>query len=162
VDVATGIVLPTLPRNELLAYLCVHGTFSGWHRLKWLADLNALLQKEDAEGLRRLLQRATALGVDRPTACGVLLCRTLFGLPLEPAFEARLQCSFAVRQLTKVALRALVRGEAEEITDRRWGTAPIHASNLLLRRGIPYKIADIRQKVGRMLLQQSRRYLQVD
>ena len=157
VKVTPGITLPTLARDDLISYLCVHGTFSGWNRLKWIADLNALLQKEDEAGLERLHSHAASLGADRPLGCGLLLCHSLFRLPLQPALKARLQNSLPVRQLAKVGLGALTIGGATEITDRKFGTAPIHASNLLLSRGAGYKIADIRQKLGRLTLQRSYR-----
>ena len=162
VEVAPSIALPTLGREDLLVYLCVHGTFSGWYRLKWIADLNALLQAEDAAGRERLFERAVALRVERPVACGLLLCCALFGLELEPALAARLRRSFAVRQLVNVALRALVLGHAREITSRRLGTALIHASNLLLRPGFRYKMGDISQKGGRLILQRGRRVAKAD
>jgi hypothetical protein len=34
VSVASGITLPTLAKDELFAYLCVHGASSAWFRLK--------------------------------------------------------------------------------------------------------------------------------
>ena len=36
--------IPTLPAPRLLLYLCVHGALDGWLRLKWLADIAALLR----------------------------------------------------------------------------------------------------------------------
>jgi hypothetical protein len=36
--------IPTLPVSRLLLYLCVHGALDGWLRLKWLADIGALLR----------------------------------------------------------------------------------------------------------------------
>ena len=35
--------LRTLGEEDLFAYLCMHGALHWWHRLKWLADINALL-----------------------------------------------------------------------------------------------------------------------
>lgn len=43
VEVACGIELPTLARDEPSAHLCVHGASSAWFRLKWITDLAALI-----------------------------------------------------------------------------------------------------------------------
>ena len=45
VTVAKHIALPTLARDELFAYLTVHGASSAWFRLKWITDLAALLAR---------------------------------------------------------------------------------------------------------------------
>ena len=43
--------IPTLPALPLLLYLCVHGALDGWLRLKWLADIVALLHTMTGEQL---------------------------------------------------------------------------------------------------------------
>ena len=40
-----------LPAPRLLLYLCVHGALDGWLRLKWLADIGALLHTMTPEQL---------------------------------------------------------------------------------------------------------------
>ena len=46
-DVALSetITLRSMDDELLFAYLCAHGAGHGWYRLKWLADLNALLSE---------------------------------------------------------------------------------------------------------------------
>ena len=46
--------MPTLADEPLYAYLCVHGASSAWFRLKWIADLNALLAGRTAEEIAAL------------------------------------------------------------------------------------------------------------
>jgi hypothetical protein len=48
--------------KTLFAYLCMHGALHWWNRLKWLADLNALLACTPEHGIERLLQSAEARG----------------------------------------------------------------------------------------------------
>ena len=45
VELLPAIALPTLRRDELFAYLCVHGASSAWFRLKWICDLAALIEQ---------------------------------------------------------------------------------------------------------------------
>ena len=55
--------LRTMGEEDLLAYLCMHGALHWWNRLKWLADVNALLaQTPDIE---RLVHAAEARGAGR-------------------------------------------------------------------------------------------------
>ena len=52
--------IPTLPVSRLLLYLCVHGALDGWLRLKWLADIAALLGSMTAEQLAQTVEVAAA------------------------------------------------------------------------------------------------------
>ena len=50
-----------MPAQRLLLYLCVHGALDGWLRLKWLADIAALLRTMDAQQLRSTAALAALL-----------------------------------------------------------------------------------------------------
>jgi hypothetical protein len=151
VDVAPGIVLPTLGRDELFAYLCVHGALTAWSRLKWPADLAALLARED--DLEGLYRRASALAPGRAVPQALLVCEALFGLPLGPLSD-ELRRDKRNLWLARTALETMVRGGADaELGDQRLGTARIHYSILYLQKGLRYKAGDI----GRQLRRLSRR-----
>src|SRR5689334_3190109 len=61
VVLADGIVVRTLAPDDLFAYLCVHGARHAWSRLKWLADLNALLVSTNAD-IEHLYRHAQRIG----------------------------------------------------------------------------------------------------
>ena len=94
VPVAGGTVR-TLNDADLFAYLCVHGANHAWFRLKWLADLNALLGRIGDGAVATLVRHAQARGAGLCAAQALLLCRTIFG-------------------------RALPAGLAEELARDRW------------------------------------------
>ena len=74
--------IPTLPAPRLLLYLCVHGALDGWLRLKWLADIGALLHTMTAEQLappQRPQHEQQALP---QFSAAVLLCQDLLGYDL--------------------------------------------------------------------------------
>src|SRR3954471_640727 len=50
VELAPGMAVPTLARDELFAYLCVHGATHAWSRLKWLAGRGAPGSPEGPQG----------------------------------------------------------------------------------------------------------------
>jgi hypothetical protein len=149
VEVARGHVLPTLATDELFAYLCVHGASSAWFRLKWIADVGALIGGCAPAEIERLYRRSQALGAGRSAAQALLLCRRLFGTALPPALAAELSADRVNRWLLAIALRKLAgRAVATELHDTRLGTATIHLMQLGLLPGVRFKLAEF----GRQLV----------
>ena len=109
VPVAPGISLPTLPSQELMPYLLLHGATHGWFRLKWLADVSALLAGMSSPERRGIIERAYKDGLDRPTLQGFELCRMLFGLDVPEAPNAEVVTLLLVR----FALQAIAAREPE-------------------------------------------------
>jgi hypothetical protein len=154
VEVAKGRFLSTLAADELFAYLAVHGASSAWFRLKWLADLAALLAPLAPAEIERLYRRSLELGAGRAPAQALLLCRRLFGTALPPALAAELEADRANRWLVAIALRKLAgRSVATELNDLRLGTASIHLMQLGLLPGLKFKLGEL----GRQLVDPSDR-----
>ncbi len=146
---ARGRFLPTLTTDELFAYLCVHGASSAWFRLKWIADVGALLAPSPPAGIERLYRRSQALGAGRAAAQALLLCGRLFGTALPPALLAELRADRTNRWLLAIALRKLAgRSLATELPETRFGTASIHLMQLGLLPGLKFKLGEI----GRQLV----------
>lgn len=136
VEVATGIVLPTLARDELFAYLCVHGMASGWHRLKWLADLAALLDGLSEQEICRLYASSQALGSGRAAGQALLLAHLLFEIDIGGALARQLERDRVTRWLVRIALAQMAgRHDLKEPTEVWFGTLTIHLSQLLLAPG---------------------------
>ena len=92
--------VPTLPSESLFLYLCVHGALDGWLRLKWLADIAALLRKMSPEQLGAIARAAITRQVLPEFSAAILLCQQMLGFdqvppecldPEEPAV-ARILC----------------------------------------------------------------------
>jgi hypothetical protein len=79
VILAEGVMLRTLAPDDLFAYLCVHGACHSWSRLKWLADLNALLVSTHAD-IEHVYRYAQRIGAGACAAQALLLCERLLGL----------------------------------------------------------------------------------
>lgn len=141
IAIAPGIEVPTMGDALLYPYLFAHGAHHGWFRLKWLADVAALITHEGPEGAERRYREARALGVGRCAAQGLLLMHTLLGLPLDAAFVAALRADPVHRRLVAVAMGAMAgRFEAEEHASPYARTMlPVLFASLLLRRGLGYK-----------------------
>jgi hypothetical protein len=147
VEIAPGIRLPTLARDELFAYLCVHGATHAWSRMKWIADVSALVSRFESRELDRLYRRSLELGVGRCSAQALLLSERLFGLKLPAELSAELRADAATRRLVRIALRTMAGRHAEtELDDTVLGTVPIHLSHFLLAPGWRYKASEVRRK----------------
>lgn len=142
--IAPGIVVPTLGDELLFPYLFAHGAHHGWFRLKWLADMAALLGN-DAAGPEARYREAQRYGVGRCAAQGLLLMHEWLGLDLSPEFAAELRRDRAHRRLVRVAKNCLA-GEFEA-TEHASPTArtmlPVLMSGLMLRPEISYKLSEL-------------------
>ena len=136
--------LRTLGEEDLFAYLCMHGALHSWNRLKWLADVNALLASKAVDGVERLVRAAEARGAGRAADQALLLCRSLFQMPLPASVAATLDKSATVRWLETTALKAMTTGQGEhDPHDVRFGTTRGSLSAFLLNRSWRYRQAEL-------------------
>lgn len=148
VRVAEGVTLPTFARDELFAYLCVHGTHHGWSRLKWLADVAALMGDDPGEA-GRLHDASLRLGAGRCSAVALSLCNRLLGTSLPVGLAGDLRADRGVRWLEATALWAMAGGDdgGAEFGDSPREIVRLQASHLLLNRGWRHWLGDIRHKL---------------
>ena len=100
-------LLRTLSEGDLFSYLCTHGTVSRWFRLKWLADIQALLSGKSPEEVARLFDVARARGAERAAGLALWLCRRLWDLPLPAAVAERLDADRSLPWLERICINAL-------------------------------------------------------
>jgi hypothetical protein len=106
VVVADSMSVRTLARDDLFAYLCVHGAHHAWSRLKWLADLNAFIAATDAD-IVHLHRHAQAKGAGLCSGQALLLCQRLFALPLPDGLASELLGTGRARKLYAIAADAM-------------------------------------------------------
>lgn len=145
VAIAKGIDVPTMGDGLLFPYLFAHGAHHGWFRLKWLADVAALLSHEGPGGAETRYREARKLGVGRCAAQALLLAHDLLGLELDGGFHEALLIDPAHRRLLRVAHECV--GGEFEATEHASPTArtmlPVLLSGLILRRGLGYKWGEL-------------------
>lgn len=109
--------LPSLARPELLVYLAVHGASTNWHRLKWIADFNALSRQSTIQQLEAAQISAAAMGTRDIYDSAVMLSATLFNaspsLPL-PAVSRH------AKYLLNASLRNLTAPHKSTVRDADW------------------------------------------
>jgi hypothetical protein len=141
VPLAGAAGLRTLGEEDLFAYLCMHGALHWWNRLKWLADVNALLASTPQDGVERLIRAAQARGVGRAAAQALLLSRRLLGTPLPIELLDR---SATLDWLEATALNAMTVGQGEhDPHEVRFGTTRGSLSTALLSRSWQYRLAEL-------------------
>ena len=100
----TGAVVATLAQPHLFAYLTVHGASSAWFRLKWIADLAAILSPLAPSRIDELYRSSRELGAGRSPALALLLCHWLFETPLSEPLLEEIGSDAAVRRLFRTAV----------------------------------------------------------
>lgn len=137
--------LRTLGEEDLFSYLCMHGALHWWNRLKWLADINAILATVPDRDVEDLIRAAGARGVGRAAAQALLLCKRVFATPLPDRLIARLAKNTTMRWLEATALNAITVGQGErEPRERRFGTTRGSLSTVLLSSSWRYQLTELR------------------
>jgi hypothetical protein len=136
--------LRTLGEEDLFTYLCVHGAIHWWNRLKWLADINALLASTPGHGVEHLVRAAEARGAGRAAAQTLLLCRNLLGMALPARLTATLGRRATERWLAATAVNVMTAGAGEEHPHEvRFGTTRGSLSTFLLNPSWRYRLAEL-------------------
>ena len=144
VRLSAGAELRTLGDEDLFAYLCTHGAYHWWNRLKWLADINALLTATD-RGIEQLVGAATARGAARAADQALLLCSRLLMTSLPTTVLRKSKSSAITHWLEATALAAMTSDQGEHKPhDARFGTTRGSLSTLLLRPNWRYRLAELK------------------
>lgn len=155
VRIGPSLTLPTLALDELVSYLCAHGASSAWFRLKWIADLAALLAPFDSGEIDRLYARTQALGAGRAADVGFILCHDLFGTDVDSRLLERLRAGAANRTLLALVRRSLTgRAVDTELSEIPAGTLGIHLFQIGVLPGLRHKLL-----AGAVALRSLARYL---
>ncbi len=150
VEVAGNVQLETLARDELFAYLCVHGASSAWFRLKWLADFAAYLAGSDQTETSRLYDRAVGLGADVPAAAALILAHRLFGVAVAPERLRKWKRRPAIRLLVHASVKSMTGSRGEiELRQVPLGTIWIHLAQLVM---IPSKSGMVSEARRQLLI----------
>jgi hypothetical protein len=122
----------TLSRPDLLLYLCVHGANHMWFRLKWLADVQALLRQSGPQTVPRLLADARDCGCERAVGQTLALLHLLYGLP---AVELLPPMDATTSALVRSAIDAMTAGQAAlELEAIPFATTHVAAARFRLKR----------------------------
>lgn len=132
IDLLPGAPVPVLPLSLSALYLCVHGGEHGWARLKWLADIGALLHS-GAVDAATIYADACAQRIRRLVGPGLILSHRIYGTPLPVALARDMRRDWRMRRLVDVAWSCLVGDEdARELEERPFATTRKNLSHYLV------------------------------
>ena len=146
VKIGGGIELRTLTDDDLFAYLCLHGASHAWERLKWLADVAALITNDSEADAHRRLDAARMHNAHHSVAQAFLLCDRLFGTPGAAAMAGELRRHRRYHWLECLALRAMLR--VSELGQAQLDSLPAHTSHFLLGSGLAYPAIEFWDKLN--------------
>lgn len=141
----------TLAPDDLFAYLCVHGAQHAWSRLKWLADLNALVSANAAD-IPRLYRHAQGVGAGRCAAQALLLCNRLFNLSLPAGLANEIAGDRTAQRLATIAVKTMADPYVEAEAARGFvSTTRVMFAQFLLGKGWAFFAAQWRVESVRIL-----------
>lgn len=131
-----GASFDTLHDDELFVYLCAHGSVHIWFRLKWLADIAAILRRRSAKTICRTAERARLLGLNRSFHQAIILAHVLMAAPVPPEILVAALADKAARRASIAACRALNWHDSpEEPINTQWFSAWVNWHAFGLRPG---------------------------
>jgi len=137
-----GTVLPTLEDGDLFAYLCTHGAVGRWFRLKWLADIQAMLSVRSPAQIGLLFDEARALDAERAAGLALQLCRRLWKLEVPADLARRLDADRRLAWLERQCLGTL---EGPEFPQGRFSAIPPQVFLWRLKDSPAYRARLLRQ-----------------
>ena len=120
VHLPDGTAVPTLSDEDLFAYLCAHGTQHNWFRLKWLADIGALLNQRSEDEIEHMYDAACDRGATLFTAHAMLLANRILNAPLPSSLLERLRSVPGTSRLDASAMATLL-GRGFQTEPSKWG-----------------------------------------
>lgn len=149
VTVSDDMRIRTLTRDDLFVYLCVHGALHGWSRLKWLADVAALMAHDSESDAHRRLQLAGKYNARNCVVQTFLLCDHLFRTVSVAALSRELRQNYRYRWLERSAWGVMTSGNGEaELGDSSFSLLPIMISHFMLGRGWKFALNELWNKLN--------------
>ena len=81
-----GTKVPNLSFNDLVIYLCLHGSRHSWERFGWICDVYYLLTSRDDIDWDSILEESKRVGCENVVALGLKLVHEFFDYPIPDVF----------------------------------------------------------------------------
>lgn len=116
----------TISKENLLLYLCAHGTKHNWSHINWICDLAELLRSHPDIDWDLILSRTGQLGTRRMLFLGLALARDLLGAMLPSQISQQIESDFII-----ISLSQQVRSGLFQTENRLLGEFPV--ANIYLK-----------------------------
>jgi hypothetical protein len=100
------VPVPTLSYEDLLLYICVHGSKHLFERLEWICDIDRVVRVHNADiDWERVSQTAKNTGIYRMFLLGLALAQSFFTLPLPEEIRQEIKKD---RMLTEIIQKIII------------------------------------------------------
>ncbi|EIF51213.1 nucleotidyltransferase family protein [Sulfurovum sp. AR] len=82
--------IDTFSNENLLIYLCIHGSKHLWERIEWIKDIDLLIRKNEINWAK-VIEKSKGTGFEKMIFLGFSLCTTLFATPLPPVIQEQIK-----------------------------------------------------------------------
>jgi hypothetical protein len=138
----------TLSDEELFLYLCVHGSGHMWFRLKWLADIAALLHRLRPEAIDRIASQAQALELNRPFHAALVLAHRLMVAPVPIDILTKARQDRSATHLVVAGQKALNwHGSSGEPSETLWFNTWLSWHAFRLKPGLRYRWRELQTQM---------------
>jgi hypothetical protein len=108
-----GAAIRTLGPEDLLLFLCLHGSKHRWESLGWICDIQELINSQLKIDWERVARDARRLGLEKMLASGLEIVRNLLGTRLPDEVLRSLPVDRMTRELAREAEVSLFREDRE-------------------------------------------------
>ena len=109
-----GREVPVFSPEDTLSFICVHGSKHLWERLRWIADVAALISRQKCFDWPRAVATARETGTERMVHLGLRLAMDLLNAPLPREIRAEVLADGAAGRLAEAVLHWLPSEEEVE------------------------------------------------
>ncbi len=81
--------IKTFPTEDLLLYLCIHGSTHLWERIEWIKDIDLLIRTQTVDW-KKIVKKAENSNVETIFYLGIYLAHNLFSTELPAAISKRI------------------------------------------------------------------------
>lgn len=103
----SGVTVFSFSPENLLWFLCVHGTKHQWTRLGWLCDISELIREYPLLNWDQVLIQAKKLGIERRLYLGLNLAKSLLNTALPQALERKIHATPHVDGLARQVIERM-------------------------------------------------------
>ena len=105
-----GAMVAALSPEDLLLFLCAHGSEHGWRCLQWLCDVARLVRIHATMNWGRVMEQAKTSGCQRALFLGLFLADNILGTPIPQEISQRTQRNPLTVRLAGQVRRRLLEG----------------------------------------------------
>jgi len=100
-----GKEIKTFPTEDLLLYLCIHGSKHLWERIEWIKDIDLLIQTQEIDW-EKVSEKAKNRGFETMVYLGLSLTAQLFNTPLPQSVTQHISKYKVLGELSDFVLKS--------------------------------------------------------